>query len=445
MMKQPLRLLCLLLCLTLLPLPALAQETEAAAPLIRVLLRRLNLTDRADLFFDGVYTARTGDGVTMAFPWGSQVSVQLREGQMYLFYQGMSLQVGSALHLTRHVSADQEETGIRFEKTGSFYPGNLSLTIDENGLLRPILTLSVEDYLLGVVPYEMSDSFPLEALKAQAVCARTYALAKVNASRDYDVVDTTNDQVFKGVNLGYEKAVRAVLGKQDGQAVTLEEIQIITELDLSGAGVKRLSDVCRMTALQELNLSDNNLKNLPPLDTLTELRTLNLSGNRLTNFACLKKLSKLETLDITGNLVRDRSVINALPALQNLITEAVTPAPAATPAPNGMFLRRSEKAEPVGDTLTIEVIIGSETRTHTITTTETSVLDALLNAHLISGEEVAWGYNVTMVDGVVANYNAKGEYWVILEYVNGQYESMADSLANRKVRDGDRYAFSLMD
>ena len=242
-----------------------------------------------------------------------------------------------------------------------------------------------------------------------------------------------------------EKAVRAVLGKQDGQAVTLEEIQTITELDLSGAGVKRLSDVCRMVALQELNLSDNNLKNLPPLDTLTELRTLNLSGNRLTNFACLKKLSKLETLDITGNLVRDRSVINALPALQNLITEAVTPAPAATPAPNGMFLRRGEKAEPVGDTLTIEVIIGSETRTHTITTTETSVLDALLNAHLISGEEVAWGYNVTMVDGVVANYNAKGEYWVILEYVNGQYESMADSLANRKVRDGDRYAFSLMD
>lgn len=70
----------------------------------------------------------------------------------------------------------------------------------ENGTLVPILTLSVEDYLLGVVPYEMSDSFPLEALKAQAVCARTYALSHLNASRAYDVVDTTNDQVFKGVD-----------------------------------------------------------------------------------------------------------------------------------------------------------------------------------------------------------------------------------------------------
>ena len=107
--------------------------------------------------------------------------------------------------------------------------------------------------------------------------------------------------------------------------------------------------------------------------------------------------------------------------------------------------KKTESQTQSGNTLTIEVIIGSETRTHTITTTETSVLDALLKAHLISGEEVAWGYNVTMVDGVVANYNAKGEYWVILEYVNGQYASMADSLANRKVRDGDRYAFSLMD
>lgn len=80
----------------------------------------------------------------------------------------------------------------------------------ENGTLVPILSLSVEDYLLGVVPYEMSDSFPLEALKAQAVCARTYALSHLNASRAYDVVDTTNDQVFKGVDSSTKNAARAV-------------------------------------------------------------------------------------------------------------------------------------------------------------------------------------------------------------------------------------------
>jgi stage II sporulation protein D len=35
-------------------------------------------------------------------------------------------------------------------------------------VIVPVLTLDIEDYLYGVVPYEMSDSFPVEALKAQA-------------------------------------------------------------------------------------------------------------------------------------------------------------------------------------------------------------------------------------------------------------------------------------
>ncbi|MGN0970470.1 MAG: SpoIID/LytB domain-containing protein, partial [Aristaeellaceae bacterium] len=96
----------------------------------------------------------------------------------------------------------------------------------EGGLLQPILTLSVEDYLQGVVPYEMSNSFPLEALKAQAVCARTYALSRVNASAAYDLVDTTNDQVFRGVNTANANAIRAVqetagvVGTYKGQLAT---------------------------------------------------------------------------------------------------------------------------------------------------------------------------------------------------------------------------------
>ena len=56
----------------------------------------------------------------------------------------------------------------------------------------------------------MSEYFPLEALKVQAICARTYALNKLGANADYDVVDTTNDQVFKGVNHNYVNAKRAV-------------------------------------------------------------------------------------------------------------------------------------------------------------------------------------------------------------------------------------------
>lgn len=205
-MKRTLRILCALLILTLCPLPAVAEDS---APTIRVLLRRLNLTDRADLILDGVYTASTGKEAIMAFPKGSEVTVQIRDGQLYLFYEGMSLKVGEGLRFIRNASEQQSQEGIRFTEGGNFYPGDLSLTV-EGGVLQPILTISVEDYLLGVVPHEMSDLFPLEALKAQAVCARTYALSHVDASAAYDVVDTTNDQVFKGVDLSNVNAARAV-------------------------------------------------------------------------------------------------------------------------------------------------------------------------------------------------------------------------------------------
>lgn len=209
-MRRMVSWLCLLLCLCL-AFPALGEETPAqAAPQVRVYLRRLGLTDRADLRLDGVYTARLASGVEMSFPKGSEVTVLLREGELYLFYQGMSLRAGRELQLIQHASTDTQGEGIRFEEKGNFYPGNLSLTVTEAGTLRAICTLSVEDYLLGVVPYEMSNSFPLEALKAQAVCARTYALSHVRGDPNYDLEDTTNDQVFKGVNLAYANAAKAV-------------------------------------------------------------------------------------------------------------------------------------------------------------------------------------------------------------------------------------------
>lgn len=59
-----------------------------------------------------------------------------------------------------------------------------------------IVELDLEEYLVGVVAGEMPISFEEEALKAQAVVARTYALRRVKESNEYDVVDTTKNQVY---------------------------------------------------------------------------------------------------------------------------------------------------------------------------------------------------------------------------------------------------------
>ena len=59
--------------------------------------------------------------------------------------------------------------------------------------------IPLEKYLIGVLAGEMPVSYDIEALKAQAVAARTYTIKKIeqNKTKEYDVVDTTNDQVYK--------------------------------------------------------------------------------------------------------------------------------------------------------------------------------------------------------------------------------------------------------
>jgi len=56
--------------------------------------------------------------------------------------------------------------------------------------------INLEEYVIGVVAGEMPCSFELEALKAQAVASRTYALKRIKKNSEYDVVDTTANQVY---------------------------------------------------------------------------------------------------------------------------------------------------------------------------------------------------------------------------------------------------------
>lgn len=70
------------------------------------------------------------------------------------------------------------------------------------GNLNVINVVGVDDYVKGVLPYEMNPAWPLEALKAQAVCARTYALLQTKHYDSYrfDVCNTVDCQVYLGAN-----------------------------------------------------------------------------------------------------------------------------------------------------------------------------------------------------------------------------------------------------
>ena len=60
--------------------------------------------------------------------------------------------------------------------------------------------VELETYVKGVVPYEMATDWPMEALKAQAVCARTYVVYNQNAFSEFgfDLTDNTESQVYRG-------------------------------------------------------------------------------------------------------------------------------------------------------------------------------------------------------------------------------------------------------
>ncbi len=95
------------------------------------------------------------------------------------------------------------------------YPGALELHQDGDRLLL-INELDLEKYLLGVVGAEVPAGWPLEAKKAQAVVARTYALMqRAQAEGPYHLEATTDDQVYSGTAV--DSATRAAVTSTHGE------------------------------------------------------------------------------------------------------------------------------------------------------------------------------------------------------------------------------------
>lgn len=69
----------------------------------------------------------------------------------------------------------------------------------DTGSLEVVNAVPVDQYVKGVIPNEMPPSWPLEALRAQALAARSYALSVQVGAKDFDLYDSTISQVYKGI------------------------------------------------------------------------------------------------------------------------------------------------------------------------------------------------------------------------------------------------------
>ena len=134
------------------------------------------------------------------------IAIDLSSGQLDQFQpnvtvtfasEGAGIRVGDRGLYTGPVRLAALDQGLLY-LNGNPYRGELEIFL-QNGRLTVVNELPVEEYLYGVVPREMPAGFPLEALKAQAVTARTFTYANWNKHQGgFNLCATVHCQVYGG-------------------------------------------------------------------------------------------------------------------------------------------------------------------------------------------------------------------------------------------------------
>lgn len=197
----------ILLILLAFPTSSFAQHAKKIS-LIRVLIQE-NMPSIT------LETSKSGTEITNKS--GKKTSLRLRKLFIVPTSQGISINGQSLDGSTFTLS----HLGEHFAVGGKTYTGSLTIAKNENGQLNLINTTSLERYLIGILGSEMSPSWPIEALKAQAVAARSYAYASIYSAQKlapeklFDLRATVMDQVYNGIKGFDERSKKATEATED--------------------------------------------------------------------------------------------------------------------------------------------------------------------------------------------------------------------------------------
>jgi stage II sporulation protein D len=172
----------------------------------------------------------TADGATIGSSH-SETSVGLSGVEV-------SIKLAGQVHYADRLVANSTSGYVLYR--GNEYRGRLELFPGKAGGVVVLNVLALEDYLLGVVPAEMPASWPAEALRAQAVAARTYALSRMMAQRGatYDVLATESDQVYNSVS-GEDPRTSQAVADTAGQILTYGGVPIVAYFSSDAGGYTR--------------------------------------------------------------------------------------------------------------------------------------------------------------------------------------------------------------
>ena len=196
----------------------LVRSSDTKDGMVRVWLKEMGDLSHLDVTVTGRYSINGNTAMTITDGEKITIDFDKSTGAITFTLRGTTYAVsGTELRLRRHQADGESALSIaQADRPNNLYPGDLRLlaVMNSDGTYRlyPILHVYLEYYLKGVVPNEMSSSYPIEALKAQAVAARTYVLREmeVRGAYNYDVSDTSSSQVYKGHSTSENNATKAV-------------------------------------------------------------------------------------------------------------------------------------------------------------------------------------------------------------------------------------------
>ncbi len=158
---------------------------------------------------------------TVTLPKGGTIFDPLKNKQAAKFSKNNELSLKFSKNKISVKGIKGEYSNLIFKpSSGSFiifkgkqYRGSIRAVATNSGIWI-INHVDMEDYLYGVVPFEVPMSWNIEAIKAQAVAARTYAVRCLSQypHGEFDVYDSVRDQVYGGVDGEKESAIIAVDG-----------------------------------------------------------------------------------------------------------------------------------------------------------------------------------------------------------------------------------------
>ena len=192
----------------------LAQVSLPAEPTVRIGVERnvgeITLRSPEPFTLDG-RTVRSATFSTVIAISGAEATVQKDDLETRL---AIELDSGAVLIRPMDLVLSIRPGGSPLEVGGKSYRGDIEVRGTSRGLITVINELPMEQYLLGVVPNELApDVFPeLEALKAQAIAARTYIVRNLGQfeAEGFDICATDFCQVYRGRDTEHPLATQAV-------------------------------------------------------------------------------------------------------------------------------------------------------------------------------------------------------------------------------------------